>query len=102
MVNSKSNLEPSPTDRELRVEEAEREKAQITQKLKSVFKSLAWQHHKQTMNEADFNRAWQKHKIHSMDYYETVWYLMEKGFRIQELLTMECETEQLHISEQLK
>lgn len=87
-----SNSEPYPTPRKLQILEAETEKAQITKKLKSVFKWLAWQHHKQTINEADFNLAWQKHKIHSMDYYETVWYLMEKGFCIQKLLTMECET----------
>ena len=87
-----ANSEPYPNERERQVDEAEREKAQITKKLKSALKSLAWQHYQQQMSEAEFNNRWQIHQIHSMDYYRTVWYLMEKGFSIQALLNSKSET----------
>ncbi|MEG4533034.1 hypothetical protein [Microcoleus sp. D2_18a_D3] len=88
MVNS----QPYPNERERQVFEAEREKDQITKRLKSAFKSLAWQYHQQQIDEGEFNIRWQNHPIHSMDYYETVWYLMQKGFCIQELLNTETQT----------
>ena len=86
------NSEPYPNERERQVFEGEREKDQITQRLKSAFKSLAWQYHQQQMDEAEFNNRWQTHIIHSMDYFQTVWYLIEKGFSIQELLNTQSET----------
>ena len=79
-------------ERERQVFESEREKSEITKKLKLAFKSLAWQHYHEQMSEAEFNKRWQIHQIHSMDYYRTVWYLMEKGFSIQALLNSKSET----------
>lgn len=81
-----------PNERERQVFESEREKSEITKKLKLAFKSLAWQHYHEQMSEAEFNKRWQIHQNHSMDYYRTVWYLMEKGFNIQELLNTKSET----------
>ncbi|MEG4518870.1 hypothetical protein QUB10_08150 [Microcoleus sp. B5-D4] len=80
-------------ERERQVFESEREKSEITKKLKLAFKSLAWQHYEGKMSEAEFNQRWPIHQIHSMDYYQTVWYLMEKGFNIQALVHSQSLTE---------
>ena len=80
-------------ERERQVFESEREKSEITEKLKLAFKSLAWQHYQEQMTEAEFNKGWQIHQIHSMDYYQTIWYLMEKGFNIQALVHSQSVTE---------
>lgn len=88
------NPKPYPTDRERQVYEAEREKSQNAQKLKSAFKLLAWQHYQEQMDEAEFNTRWQNHQIHSMEYGEIVLYLIGKGFSIQELLLIDSEREQ--------